>query len=405
MPGPLEGLKVIELAEGWAGPFCAMEMGDLGAEVVKVEPLEGDFTRRLGPPFFAGESLPFLAINRSKRSLTLDLESERGRDVLRRLARDADVLIESFDPGHADEIGLGYAALEPLNPRLVYASVTPYGQEGPYRDRAGSELTTQMFAGWSWYFGEPGGPPVIMGGEQAGLIAGKFLMIGILAALERRRRTGRGQRVDTSLLGALVGLPMGYAGAEFQFTPEEWERDAVIRRSYAGTGAPMRGLATNDMAIEFNFYVTGYVPNDAAWRDFFRDLGAAHLAEDPRFQSQADRVANRAALDAELERAMAGFSVYEVMELCLKHGGMAAPYQTLRAMAEHPQTQANEMVISVEHATLGELKMIGMPFWYHRSTAQVVLPPPTLGQHSVEVLQRAGLEPSEIESLLTDGVV
>ncbi|MSQ61124.1 MAG: CoA transferase [Dehalococcoidia bacterium] len=404
MAGPLEGLHVIELAEGWAGPFCAMELGDMGADVVKVEPPSGDFTRQLGPPFPQGESIPFLAINRSKRGITLDLETEQGKDVLRRLIQDADVLIESYPPGEADRMGIGYEAMKKLNPRLIYATVTPYGQEGPYRDRVGSELTTQMVAGWTAYFGEQGGPPVIMGGEQANLFTGKYLTIGILAALDGRARGGKGQRVDMSLLSALVGQPMAYVSDDFQFTPEERERTAAMRAGLSGAGGPNRGLATKDMSIDFMFYVSGYIPNDEAWLGFFRDIGAPHLAEDERFQTQPNRTANKKEMDAEMEKAMAKFTVYEVMDLCLKYGGMASPFHTLEAMANHPQAQANEMIITVNHPTLGELKMIGLPSWYHTSTAKVVLAPPTLGQHTIEVLGQAGLSQAEIENLLTAGV-
>jgi crotonobetainyl-CoA:carnitine CoA-transferase CaiB-like acyl-CoA transferase len=404
MAGPLAGLTVLDLSQGWAGPFCAMELGDLGAAVVKVEPPEGDFTRRLGPPFVEGESLPYLAVNRSKRGMTLDLETERGREVLRRLVRAADVLVESFDPGAADRMGIGYEDLRRLNPRLVYATVTPFGQEGPYRDLAGSELTTQLLAGWTQYFGEPDGPPVIMGGEQAGIFAGKYLAIGALAALESRRVSGAGQRVDASLLGGLVGQPMAYVMDDFQFSPEELERTAATRAAQRAAG-PVRGTPTQDMAIDFMFYVSGYIPNDAAWHAFFRDVGAEHLAEDPRFRTQADRQANKAALDAELEQALSKFTVYEVMDIILKHGGMASPYHTLDAMARHPQTQANEMVIEVEHPTLGMLNMIGMPSWFHGSPATVELAPPTLGQHTLAVLEEAGFTREEIAELLVEGIV
>ena len=395
MPGPLAGLKVVELAQGWAGPFAAMELGDMGADVLKVEPPQGDFTRQLGPPFPQGEAIPFLAINRSKRAIVLDLRQDRAKEVLFGLVQAADIVIESYRPGEADALGIGYDRLKETNPRLIYATITPFGQEGPYRDRAGSELTTQMMAGWTSYFGEPEGAPVIMGGEQAGIFAAKYLTIGILAALARRARSGQGQRVDTSLLGGLVGQPMSYVMDDIQYSEEEWKPLPV--------SGPQRGLATKDMAVEFNFYISGYIPNDEAWIGFFGDIGAAHLAGDDRFTSNAGRMANKAALDVELEKAMASFSANEILELCLKRGAMASPFHTLEAMATHPQTVANEMIVTVQHDTLGELRMIGTPSWFHSSPSEIVLAPPTLGQHTIEILTEAGYSEQEIEELLLQG--
>ena len=408
MPGPLAGLTVVDCTQGWAGPFAGMQLGDLGANVIKVEPPGGDFTRQLGPPFFAGESLPFLAINRSKRSIVLDLQNERGRAVLRDLVRDADVVIESSSPGEADRLGIGYDALRADHPGLIYGTVTPFGQDGPYRDLAGSELTTQTIAGWTAYFGESGGNPVVMGGDQASLYAGKYLTIGLLAALQHRRATGTGQRVDASLLGGLVGQPMAYVMDTFQFTEEELRERANLPgavAALAGAGMPQRGIRTKDMAIDFTFYVNGYVPNDAAWMAFFHDINAPELAEDPRFRTNADRVAHKPELDAALERVLSGFGVYEVMDKILAHGGMASPYHTLAAMRDHPQTRANEMIVTVDHPTVGKLEMIGMPSWFHDTTAQIVLPPPTLGQHSVQVLQDLGYTQDRIEALLVSVVV
>lgn len=407
MSGPLEGLKVIDLTQGWAGPFCAMELGDLGAGVTKIEPPGGDFTRRIGPPFFKGESLPFLAVNRSKRSIVLDLEQPAGVAVLKRLVADADVVVESFTPGEADRLGIGEAALRQVNPRLIYATMTPFGQEGAYRDWAGSELVAQAMGSFTQFFGQPGGAPVMMGGDQANLMAGKYLFHGVMAALLHRERSGVPQRVDMSVLGGLVGQPMAYVGAEFQLSEEEAVQARATRaaRGLGPNAGPERGTATKDMGINFMFYISGYIPNEAAWSNFFRDIGAPSMAEDPRFNVQTGRSANAALLQAELEKHLATFTAYEALDIIQKYGGMSAAFHTMEAAMTHPQTLANNMVVAVDHPLLGELKMVGMPSWFHDTPAVVELAPPTLGQHTLVILQEAGYAQGEMEELLVAGVV
>jgi crotonobetainyl-CoA:carnitine CoA-transferase CaiB-like acyl-CoA transferase len=186
---------------------------------------------------------------------------------------------------------------------------------------------------------------------------------------------------------------------DIQYTADEWARNP------SRASGPVRGLATKDMPIEFNFYSSGYIPNDEAWNAFFRDIDAGHLAEDERFASLGGRTAHKKELEADLEKAMASFTVDEVMKFCLKNGGMASPYHTLEAMANHPQTAANEMIVTVQHATLGELRMIGMPSWFHSSPSDITVAPPTLGQHTLDILREAAYLDNEIEDLLVQGAV
>ena len=399
MTGPLAKLKVLDLTQGIAGPFCTMELGDLGADVVKVEPLGGDFSRGFGPPFVQGESLPFLAVNRSKRSVEIDWARAEGVAVIHRLALNADVLVESFGPGEADRLGLGYEALRAVNPRLIYTSLSPFGQNGPYRDWVSSDIVSQAMSGFTKFFGIPGEPPVAMGGDQASMFAGKYLFHGIMAAVLCRELRGISQRVDMSLLQGLVGQPMAYTGASFQLTQEEAAKVAMGRRPNVGVGG---ALPTKDMAVDFTFLSSGYITSEVGWTNFLRDIGAPEMADDPRFNTQSGRGANAQEFRSQLQSHLVTKTAAEVLEVCRKHGGMAAAYHTLEAMVTHPHTIANDMVLSVEHPLLGQLKMIGMPSWFHGTPAKVVLPPPTLGQHTIEVLAENGFKHAEIERLVTE---
>jgi len=387
--GPLESLKVIDLTQGWAGPFCTMQLGDMGATVIKVEPPEGDFTRRLGPPFPDGESLPFLSVNRSKRSVVLDLETPSGVAAVQRLIQDADVLVESYAPGEADSMGIGYEALKAINPGLIYATITPFGQTGPYRDWAGSEIVAQSLAGFTPHLGKPGQAPVMLGGEQAAIFAGKFFFHGILAALICRERTGVAQRVDASLLGGMMAAQvMAYPGDDYQF-PSDTKEEAPPPPAVNSLG--FSSIRTKDMVVDFAFFVSGYTPNDDAWHNFFVDLGAQDMAEDPRFNDRYGRAENAAALISGLEGHCADKGAQEVWDIIHRYGGMGAPYHTMNAVMNHPHAIANDMVVTVQHPTLGALKMVGMPWQFEGSPAAITLPPPTLGQHTVEVLQQAGV--------------
>jgi crotonobetainyl-CoA:carnitine CoA-transferase CaiB-like acyl-CoA transferase len=396
MSGPLHGLRVVDLTEGWAGPFCTMELGDLGADVVKVEPPQGELTRRLGDPEFEGETLPFLAVNRSKRAICLDTTSADGRAVLHRLAASADVVVESMRPGEADERGIGYDALRATNPHLVYATITGFGQEGPYRDWACSELVAQAMS--AMIPPSPGEEPVVLGGEQLSLFAGKYLFHGIVAALIWRARSGVAQRVDVSILEA--GLARGMS-----IWPSSPEAPAARPPSAPMWATAVRAFDTADMPVEFNFRKNGYTPNDDAWQTFFGDVGANELIGDPRFTTEVDRTVNFGELKRALEVHLSRFSAYEIMELVAKQGGMAAPWHTLDGALAHAQSEALHMTATVAHPTLGALRTTASPYDFLGSPAEIRLAPPTFGQHTLEVLDELGYDHAEIIRLLEAGVV
>lgn len=285
MSGPLEGTRVVDFTQGWAGPFCSMELGDLGAMVIKIEPPEGDFTRNLGPPMLSGEAIPFLAVNRSKRSISLDIEKAPGLGIARRLIQRADVVLESFDPGVADTLGIGYEAMKIENPQLIYGSITPFGISGPYRDWAGSELVLQALSGV--FASQPGGDRYIaFGGETVSLFSGKYLLHGILAALVYRSRAGSGQRIDLAMMDAALARTWSEWPGRDTTKAEEapLAQDVIAKPMWAGHD---RSISVGSGRVEFNFRVNGYTPNDKAWMAFFEEVGAPELVGDPRFETES----------------------------------------------------------------------------------------------------------------------
>jgi crotonobetainyl-CoA:carnitine CoA-transferase CaiB-like acyl-CoA transferase len=396
--GPLEGIRVVDFTQGWAGPFCTMELGDLGASVIKVEPQQGDFTRQLGPPYLAGQTLPYLAVNRSKRGIVLDLNKSMGVTIARRLASSADIVVESFDPGEADRFGIGYEALAAENPGLVYATVTAFGQSGPYRDRAASELVIQAMSG-VLDAQTNGGPKVALGGDPVSLFTGKYLFHGILAALIYRRRRGIGQRVDVAMLEAGLARSMTLWPS---VVSQPDDHAASIPPIWAGHD---RSIQAGSQRVEFNFRKDGYTPNDDAWMSFFHDIGADELIGDPRVATEKDRTANFEHLRAVLEEHLTTWTADEVIDLVVKYGGMAAQWNDLEPALAHPQAEARGLVISVEHPTLGALRMTAPPYEFQGSPIVVELPPPTLGQHTLEILGELDFTHEEITGLVRDRVI
>ena len=396
----LSGIRVIELAHIMAGPVCGLMLGDMGADVVKVERLPGgDGSRAFLPPDVRGESAAFMMLNRGKRGLALDLRSEGGRTLVRRLVSSADVIIENFRTGTMERMGLGYSELSTLNPRLVYCQITGYGRTGPLSHQGGFDLIAQGYSGLMSVTGEgPGRAPVKVGAPVTDITAGILAAFGVVSALFERERTGKGQRVDTSLFEA--GITQTY-----------WQSAIAL-----ATGASPGPLGSaHPLAAPYQAFPTidGWInvgaSNEATWIGLTEALNVSELREDERFRTNARRMAN---LD-ELVRVLAPNFLERTTDSWLERledaGVPAGPVASVGEMLEHPQTRARDMVIEVEHKEIGTVRSLGTPLKMSGSDPEAAqgkrLGAPTLGQHTREVLLEVGLRDVEVDRLMATGVV
>jgi len=390
-PLPLEGLRVLDLTQVMAGPFCCQVLGDLGADVVKVEPPGvGDQSRRsMGMRMKGEDTAAFLAVNRNKRSVALDLKDDAHRDAFSALAGTADVLVENFRPGVAERLGIGYEALHERHPRLVYASISGFGQTGPYAQRAGFDLIAQGLAGVMSVTGEPGGDPVKCGIPISDLSSGLFCAIGVLAALRSREATGRGQRIDTSLFEGALALSIWE-------TAELWAtgRTPQALGSAHRLTAPYQALRTADG------HITVGGNNDRLWRRLCSAIGRDDLPEDARFATNDARMAERPALVAELEAALAAHGTDHWVETLLAAGVPVGPIHDYREVFEDPHTLAREMMVEIEHPVEGTVRTLGMPLKLSETPGRIRRHAPLLGEHTTEVLREAGVAEAAIATVV-----
>jgi formyl-CoA transferase len=395
-PGPLGDLKVVDLTRVLAGPYLTMMLGDMGADVVKIEqPGTGDDTRRWGPPFVEGESTYYLAVNRNKRSITLNLKHPRCREILLGMIRDADILVENFKVGTMERLGLGYEdVLRPLNPRLVYASVTGYGRTGPYAERPGYDYMGQAMGGIMSVTGEPGGEPMKYGVAIADLTTAMTGCAAILAAIHHRDRSGLGQRVDLSLLETVVGWLIHLATDYFvsgQLPPRIGNNHSSI--------VPYQVFKASDRYFAFGAL------NDRQFRDFALVLGHPEWMTDPRFATNPQRVAHRAALVPLIEGVLADRTASDWVDALLAVGVPAGPVNNVAEVFEDPQVLARNMRIDVPHPKLGNVRMAGIPYKHGDTPATVRRHPPMLGEHTDEVLRERGVSDNEIAQLRQEGAL
>jgi crotonobetainyl-CoA:carnitine CoA-transferase CaiB-like acyl-CoA transferase len=377
-PLALDGVRVIDLTQVMAGPYCTMQLADLGADVIKVEPPEGDLSRRMGGAQLrlrGDDHAPFLALNRNKRSIVLDLKVPEERARLRALAATADVLVESFRPGVVRRLGIDHDTVSRLNPRIVYASISGFGQTGPYADRPGFDLIAQGMAGVLSVTGEPDGAPVKCGVPISDLAAGLYAANGILAALLARGRTGVGQYVETSLFEAALALSVWEA-------TEYWATGTAPRPcgSAHRLNAPYQALRTADG------HLTVAALTEAQWAKLCSVLGLDVLIDDRRFATNAARMANRAVLAAALEDALAADTTAAWVERLVAEGVPAGPIHDYQQVFDDAHTQSRAMVEEIEHPVEGRIRTLGFPLKMRGTPARVRRPPPLLGEHGAEIL-------------------
>jgi crotonobetainyl-CoA:carnitine CoA-transferase CaiB-like acyl-CoA transferase len=392
---PLDGIRVIDLTRVLAGPFCAMALGDMGAEVIKVEePGKGDDTRGW-PPFAGGEATYFMAVNRSKKSLTLNLKAPEGQAILRGLIAKADVVLENFRPGTMERLGFGFEALRKGNPRLVYCSISGFGESGPEASRPGYDLIVQGESGVMDLTGFPDGPPLKVGNSIADLVAGMSAAHGIALALLARERTGRGQKVEIGMLDAMAALLTYQAGLYWNAGGKPGRR---------GNAHP--SIVPYEVYQAQDAYLTLGVANNSLYERFCAAVGRPELAKDARFDTEAKRVANRETLNPILNAELGKRSAAEWLTLLDKAGVPAGKIKTVAEVCESAHLKARGMVVALPHPKAGSVTMMGVPIrlWDTPGAARVA--PPLLGQHTDEVLTRLlGYPRARVAKLRAAGVV
>lgn len=393
-PSPLEGLRIVDLSRALSGPLCAMLLGDLGADVIKVEePGTGDDSRHWGPPFQNGESAYFLSCNRNKRGATLNLKREGGREALWRLIERADVLIENFRPGLMEAFGFGYETVHARNPRLVYCSISAYGQDGPEANRPGYDIIMQGTTGATSVTGDPNGDPYRSGLPVCDVISGLMASQSILAALMAREHTGQGQRVEATLLGATVAALGNFASSYLV---------SGVAPHRVGNSHPQ--IAPYDLLRAADGYINIAGGNDDIFRRLCAALDLPTLAEDPRFTTNASRVKNRAALLAALEARTSQTPVEDLLATLAAAKVPAGPIRDMGEVLNSPQAQHAGLVHEIEHPTTGAVRMVDTPLRLSDTPATLRLPPPTLGQHTAEVLRELGYDDATITAWRAEGV-
>ena len=396
MPGPIHGVKVLELAQIMAGPTCGLMLADLGAEVIKIEKIPGgDDTRRFLPPDVNGEAAAFMMMNRNKRGMALDLKTKEGVEVFKRLVKQADVVVENFRKGTLEKLGVGYEELKKINPKIILCEISGYGRTGPYADKGGFDLIAQGMSGLMSITGESKGkPPMKVGAPVTDITAGILAATGVLAALVSRATTGVGQRVDTSLyeagivhtywqsaIASATGVAPGPLGSAHPLT------------------APYQAFQTKDK------WITVGASNQNTWLKLIDALEVKELQENQKFNSNANRMQNVTELTELLKKELEKKTSAEWLKLFDEKGLPCGPINTVTEMFEDPQTKERKMIVDVKNKKAGSFKAIGMPIKFSETKVEDTKESPTFGQHTKQILLDHGFKSEEIDSLMKQGVV
>jgi formyl-CoA transferase len=395
MAGALDGIRVLDLSQLMAGPLASLLLGDMGADVIKVEPPDGDAMRSTAETFIKGENSFFLSLNRNKRSVVLDLKREAGRQAFMRLAESADVVLENFRPGAVARLGVDYESVRRVNPRIVYCSVSGFGQQGRNRDRPAVDPVIQAESGLMSLTGTPESGPLRTGMPIADFVAPVFAALAIVSALFARQVTGTGQKIELSMLNAAI----------FSMMPRE---------GYFFIGGQNPRLMGNEhyQIVPTNVYPTqdGRLIKIVAhvekfWQLLVKALGDEPLAEDPRFLTNADRLKHREEMDRRLREIFSKRTLSEWTARLSEHGAFFAPVRQMSEVLTDPEVLADEMVVELEHPRAGRIKLLGNPMKFLGTPVEFRLPPPLLGQHTREVLKEAGYTDAEVDRLRAGGAI
>ncbi len=391
----LEGIKVLDLTRALAGPYCTMMLADMGAEVIKVEmPGKGDDSRSYGPPFVKGESAYFMSVNRNKKSLTLNMKSERSTEIIHRLIKQSDVLVENFRPGVMKRLGLGFQRVKEMNSQIIYCSISGFGQDGPYRMLPGYDQVAQGMGGIMSITGEPGGPPIKVGVAIADISGGMFAAYGILAALYNREKRGRGQMIDVSLLDCQVALLTYQAGAYFA--------SGEIPKP-VGSGHPLIVPYQAFKAKDVYFNIAA--GNDKLWKILCKAISLEKAIDDPKFATNDKRVENREEIVKIISDIIITKNGEEWLKILTDAGVPCGPIYTIDKVFTDPQVLHRQMLKELDHPKGGKVKVTGVPIKLSDTPGEVETAPPILGQHTQEILTELGFSDQDIKKMRQEKVI